>query len=217
MDAILARIDEKKKQLDAQRPLPPELVKNLDEWFRVAFTYASNAIEGNTLSHAETALALEKGLTVEGKQLQEHCDIIDDANAISSIKKLAQKKTSTLTTDDIAQAIFPNAAKVPELMTEFMQWLHAAHDHPIKIATVAHFKLVNIHPFVDGNGRTARLLMNLVLLQNGYPLAIIQKEDRKQYIEAIETARTKNSFDDFFTLVAQTVEKSLDSYLEALG
>ncbi|MCF7899708.1 Fic family protein, partial [Candidatus Babeliales bacterium] len=113
--------------------------------------------------------------------------------------------------------IFPNYLKVPVLMDEFINWLSTVQDHPVKIAAMAHFKLVNIHPFVDGNGRTARLLMNLILLQNGYPFAIIKKEDRKRYIDALEVAGSTNDFLQFNAIVFQAVEYGLDKYLEAIS
>lgn len=244
LSATLSRIDEKKKQLDAFRPLPPELVKNLDEWFKVAFTYNSNAIEGNTLSHAETALVVEKGITIGGKTIREHLEAVNHAQAIDFIKQLIRTKHTDVGIDDIlaihkmvlqkiddlnagvfrkamvrisgSATVFPNYAKVPMLMVEFMQWLHTVQDHPVNIAALAHFKLVDIHPFIDGNGRTARLLMNLLLLQHGYPIAIIQREDRSQYITAIDSARQDGDTTDFQLVVCKAVESSLDSYLEAV-
>lgn len=245
MQEMLTRIDSKKRKLDSFRPLPPALVKNLDEWFSIAFTYASNALEGNTLTHQETALVVEKGITIGGKTIQEHLEAINHSRAVDFVKQCVGKKRDAIALNDIfaiqkivlqkiddlhagvfrqvmvrilgSSTIFPNYATVPLLMTEFMQWLHTSQDHPIIIAAQAHFRLVNIHPFVDGNGRTARLLMNLILLQNGYPLVIIKKEDRSRYIHAIEHARQKNNFDDFYLLIGQAVEDSLDSYLEAIG
>src|SRR5436190_16543512 len=98
---IIDRIDEKKKILDNRRPLPPELVQNLSEWFAIEFTYTSNAIEGNTLSMAETAMVVEKGITVGGKTMREHLEAINHADAIDFIKVLAQKKQQDLTLDDI--------------------------------------------------------------------------------------------------------------------
>ena len=241
---LLARVEEKKRKLNTFRPLPPALVKNLEEWFAIEFTYTSNAIEGNTLSLSETAMVIEKGITIGGKTIREHLEAINHARAIDFIQNLAQKNRTDLSTDDIlaihkivfqkiddlnagvfrkvmvrvmgSTTIFPNYAKVPLLMVEFMQWLHTTTDHPVIIAALAHFKLVSIHPFIDGNGRTARLLMNLLLLQTGYPLAIINNKDRTDYIKAIEQGRESNNFTPFFILIAKSVERSLDIYLEAI-
>ena len=115
-----------------------------------------------------------------------------------------------------SRTIFPNPAKVPFLMVEFMDWLHSVQDHPVIVAALAHYKLVTIHPFIDGNGRTARLLMNLLLLQYGYPFAIIQKEQRSAYIDAIEYARETDDFDQFYAVIISAVEYSLDIYLESI-
>ncbi len=245
MDDQFIRIDEKKKRLDSFRPLPTALEKNLDEWFKIDLTFTSNAIEGNTLSHEETALVVEKGITIGGKTVTEHLEAINHAKAINFIKDLARKQKEDLCVDDIldihkiilegidsvhagvfrtvmvrilgSHTVFPNYLKVPALMDEFNKWLTASDDHPVKIAAMAHFKLVRIHPFVDGNGRTARLLMNLILLQHGYPLAIIKKETRKNYIDALEIASNTEDLSAFNSVVFQAVESSLDSYLDAIA
>lgn len=219
-------------------------MQNLEEWLAIEFTYTSNAIEGNTLSLSETALVVEKGITIGGKTIQEHLEAINHAQAIDFIKKLAHKNRNELSIDDVlaihkivlqkindinsgvlrkvmvrimgSTTIFPNYAKVPLLMVDFMQWLHTSTDHPIIIAALAHFKLVSIHPFIDGNGRTARLLMNVLLLQTGYPLAIISNKDRTAYINAIELAHQTSDFIPFYTIIIAAVERSLDIYLEAI-
>jgi Fic family protein len=245
MENQLVRIEEKKKKLDSFRPLPPELVKNLDEWLKIELTYTSNAIEGNTLSHGETALIVEKGLTIGGKTVTEHLEAINHAKAIDFIKELVCKKKEDISLDDIlsihriilqgidsthagifrtvmvrglgSNTVFPNYLKVPTLMTEFMMWLNSTQDHPVKVAAMAHLRLVKIHPFVDGNGRTARLLMNLILLQHGYPIAIIKKEARKTYIDALEASSSTDDNAAFNAIVFQAVESSLDIYLEAIS
>jgi Fic family protein len=101
-------------------------------------------------------------------------------------------------------------------MDNFIVWLHTAHDNELIIASDAHFRLVSIHPFVDGNGRTARLLMNLMLTQAGYPPAIIRKEDRKRYIDSIEAGQLGKSLDDYYTLIFESIDRSLDVYIDAV-
>jgi len=203
-------LSQKKLSLDQLRPLPNELVQNLDNWFRVELTYSSNAIEGNTLTRRETAVVIEKGLTVGGKSLKEHLEATNHSQALDFIHSLAYKTPSDLTAHDIlsihamilktiddanaghyrsipvrisgSAVIMPNARKVPDLMDEFQLWLTSNTDlHPVAFASEAHYRLVTIHPFVDGNGRTARLLMNLLLIMQGYPPAIIRKRDRLSY------------------------------------
>ncbi len=237
-------LTQKKEKLDGFRPLSPALVKNLEQWFLVELTYTSNAIEGNTLTRKETAMVVEKGITVGGKSLTEHLEATNHAKALQNIVKLAESKTNGLSENDIltihgtilrgidnenagryrnipvrisgSDIIFPNALKVPELMTDFVGWLATIADlHPVELAAEAHYTLVTIHPFVDGNGRTARLLMNLILLQQGYPPALIQKRDRLKYISSLEQAQLGGSKDDFYKIIMNAVNTSLDIYLNA--
>jgi len=243
MNEALKKLDEKKAELDALRPLPPELVKNLEEWFRVELTYTSNAIEGNTLSRQETALVVEKGITVDGKSITEHLEAINHAEALDYVKKLAQARRQDVKESDISslhqiilkkiddgnagkyrtmavriagsEVILPNALKVPELMTAFVAWLKGAEGHPVDIAAKAHFDLVSIHPFVDGNGRAARLLMNLLLMQEGYPPALVRKEDRRIYINVVEKGQLTGNMDDFYQIIYDAVDRSMDIYLDA--
>lgn len=235
----------KKKKLNHKRPLPPDLIKNLEEWYKVELTYTSNAIEGNTLTRQETALVIEKGLTVGGKSLVEHLEATNHAAALDFIQQLVTKKSTEITEKDIldihhiilknidnnnagryrnvavriagSEVIMPNPAKISALMQEFMQWLkNNSQEHPAKMAADAHFRLVTIHPFIDGNGRTARLLMNLILMQNEYIPAIIRAEDRLKYIRAVEKGQLTNQLDDYYEIIYKAVDRSLDIYLDAV-
>lgn len=97
-----------------------------------------------------------------------------------------------------------------------MLWLQTANEQPVQIAADAHFKLVTIHPFVDGNGRTARLLMNFILMQAGFPPAIIKKEERSRYLNSLETGQTKGNLDAYYELIYDAINRSLDIYLETI-
>lgn len=245
MDNKLLQLQAKKQRLDRYKPLQNELIKNLEEWFRIELTYTSNAIEGNTLTRQETAMVVDEGLTVSGKSLTEHQEAINHAQAYDLIQTLVDKKRQELTAGDIlnihsiilskiddtnkgryrnvvvrlrgSETILPNPLKVPKLMDEFIKWLQSDNsNHPVKIAIDAHFKLVSIHPFVDGNGRTARLLMNLLLMQAGYPPAIVRKEDRSVYINSLEKGQTKNDLTDYYIVMLEAVDRSCDIYLEAV-
>ena len=242
MNDIFEKLTKKKEDLDKYRPLPPELVKNLEEWLDVELTYTSNAIEGNTLSRMETALVIEKGITVEGKSLREHLEAINHKKALEEIRELAQKRHQNLLEKDVlyihslilkgiddtwagryrqvpvriagSNVVLPNYMKVPGLMKDFMQWLQSIQgEHPVKIAADAHYKLVSIHPFVDGNGRTARLLMNLILIQAGFPPAIIRYEERRRYLSSIEEAQLGGSLQKFYDLMVEAEDRTLDIYL----
>jgi Fic family protein len=240
----LGLLSDKKEQLDVFRPLPVELVRNLEEWFLVELTYTSNALEGNTLSRKETALVVEKGLTVGGKTLVEHLEATNHAKALKDVVRLSQMSTSQLRLADVLRihetvlrgiddhhaghfrripvrisgspVILPNPVKVPDLMEAFIEWLVANSDlHPVELAAEAHYQLVTIHPFVDGNGRSARLLMNLILMQNGYPPAIIRTRDRLKYIGGLEKAQLGGAKDGYNKVIEGAVDRSLDIYLKA--
>lgn len=242
---IYNRLTEKKQLLDNYRPLPEALVRNLDEWFRVELTYTSNAIEGNTLTRQETALVIEKGLTVGGKSLIEHLEATNHAAALDWLKEQINRKPSKLTESDIlhihniilrgiddsnagryrsvsvrisgSTVVLPNPQKVPYLMMEFIRWINLSNNlHPVELAAEVHYQLVTIHPFTDGNGRTARLLMNLILLMFGYPAAIIRKQDRLAYISSLEKSQLGGSKDGYLKIISQAVDRSLEIYLKAV-
>jgi fido (protein-threonine AMPylation protein) len=241
----LKSIDVKKQELDQLRPLPPEAVRSLEAWFRVELTYTSNALEGSTLSRRETAVVLEKGLTVGGKTLQEHLEATNHARAIDFVATLVESqrvvsedqilRLHELVLEGIDDAnagryrdvavriagstvVLPNPRRIPELMREFAGWLGSRPElHPVAFAAEAHFKLVSIHPFVDGNGRTARLLMNCLLMMRGYPPAIIRPRDRTAYLGALETAQLGGPRTAYDSLVIHAVDRSLDIYLDAAG
>ena len=234
----------KKEQLDVYRPLSSALVNNLSQWFTIELTHTSTAIEGNTLTRSETAAVVEKGITVAGKSLKDHLEVTNYVIALNFINDLVSQKRVDITLntlldihriilksidDDHAGAlrkiavriagstlVLPDPINVPDLMNEFIQWLSTVQENPIIISAQAHRRLVSIHPFVDGNGRTARLLMNLLLMQQGYPPAIIRMEDRPAYFNALSKADQTGDADDFCILVASAVERSLDIYLDAV-
>lgn len=189
---------------------------------------------------AETAMVVEKGITIGGKTIREHLEAINHAQAIDFIKQLAQKKQPELALDDILNPIFAITPigypaggserklgfEAKEKVFECIMWLQTVEEHPVIIAALVHYKLAKINLLIDDNGvpfealakegRTARLLMNLLLLQQGYPLAIIKKEKRSEYIAAIESACQKNDMTAFYAVIIDAVEYVLDAYLEAV-
>lgn len=238
-------LTQKKQRLDRFRPLNAALARNLDDWFRVELTYTSNALEGNTLTRMETAVVIEKGLTIGGKTLREHLEAANHAHALDFVRDLAGGRPDDLNSRNIlaihdiilksidedgaghfrsvpvrisgSRVILPNPLKVPVLMDELEAWLQSDHGlHPVAFAGEAHYRLVTIHPFVDGNGRTARLLMNLILLMHGYPPAIIRKQERLAYLTSLEQAQLGGSKADFDQLIMRAVNRSLDLYLRAV-
>ncbi len=239
---MIERIHAKKQKLDSLRPLSPEALSRLEKWYDVELTYTSNAIEGNTLTRQETALVLEKGITVRGKPLKDHEEAVDHLDALLFVKELVQEERPITEADirDIhrlvvgrtlkseagrysqhprriagSQVIFPNPAKIPALMGKFSEWLSIASNTP-ETALETHLRLISIHPFSDGNGRAARLLMNLILMRGGYPPLVIRPEDRPDYLDAIESFQLREEKELYNTFMLKRLESSLDDYLEFL-
>lgn len=244
VNTILQRIDEGKRLIDQHRPFPPSVLARLKDQLVIDWTYNSNAIEGNTLSLKETKLVLEDGLTVGGKSFQEHLEAINHRDAIAFVEELVCgdesiaerqiKEIHSLIQREIdphyagryrdiqvrisgSDHLPPEPIFVAERMRDFAKnrLSNPGDAHPVVQAALAHYELVAIHPFVDGNGRTARLLMNLMLMKNGYVPAIILKNDRKKYYAALEKAE-KGEVEDFIFLVARALERTIFLYFEAI-
>ena len=242
---MLEQIDQKKSLLDSKRPLPNYTVKSLREKLFLEWTYNSNAIEGNTLTINETKVVLE-GITVGGKTMREHLEVINHRDAISYVEDIVQNKEPFSEwqiknlhhlvlkgiDDDFAgayrnQQVFISGAqhtppphfKIQEQMESLMNWYNgeAQNLHVVVRGAMLHAIFVGIHPFIDGNGRTSRLLLNLELMKVGYPPMIIKVENRLAYYNALDKAHTIENYDDFIKLVAIEVESSLDLYLRAVN
>ncbi|WP_295384015.1 Fic family protein [uncultured Thiodictyon sp.] len=236
------RISVLKRRLDALRPLSRGALESLEAWYEVELTYTSNAIEGNTLTRQETALVLGQGITVRGKPLKDHLEAIDHQDAWRFVRELAQRGVP-IVEYDIRQihalvlgrsdreeagrysqrqrmilgslAVLPSPAEVPALMGDFTRWLAAAPPDPAT-AGEAHYRLVAIHPFTDGNGRTARLLMNLILLQAGFPPVVITPEQRPDYVDALETRHVSGDAGPWQAFMTERLIEGLERYLEIL-
>ena len=221
-----SQADENNRKLSAYRPLPPETLKSLREYYRVGLTYTSNALEGNSLTESETKVVIEDGLTIEGKPLRDHYEAVGHARAYDYIYNITEKEG--LAEEDIlslhrlfyqqidaekaghyrnvnvyisgSRYAVAAVSKIPAEMQKLVKWYNDNEKilHPVELAATLHQRFVYIHPFVDGNGRVARLLMNLALLRNGYTIAIIPAILRHEYIYSLETAHTRPEvFTDF--------------------
>ena len=221
-----SQADENNRKLSAYRPLPPETLKSLREYYRVGLTYTSNALEGNSLTESETKVVIEDGLTIEGKPLRDHYEAVGHAKAYDYIYNITEKEG--LSEEDIlslhrlfyqqidaekaghyrtvkvyisgSRYAVAAVSKIPTEMQKLVKWYNENEKklHPVELAATLHQRFVFIHPFVDGNGRVARLLMNLALLRNGYTIAIIPAILRHEYIYSLETAHTRPEvFTDF--------------------
>jgi Fic family protein len=239
MEKLLQEIDALQKKIDKHRPLSPKVLQQIKGYFRVGFTYASNALEGNTLTESETKIVLENGLTIGGKPLRDHLEAIGNDKAYDYIFGLSKNEDITekdlkelhrlfyYGIDSLQAGVYrtedayisgsnyplPRPAQIPDLMLRFPAALKALRKkyHPVLLAALAHKEFVFIHPFCDGNGRTSRLLMNLVLLQEGYAIAVIPPELRAEYVAALEQAHENDKpFQEFIALrVRETQEKYL--------
>ena len=242
-DNFFNEVDSLKEELDNKRPLPIETLKSLQETVNLEWTYNSNGIEGNTLTLRETQVVLE-GITVGGKSIKEHLEAINHEKAIIYLNDLvkeehpitewnirnihqlilkeidddnAGKYRNENVTIKGATHIPPNYVKVPELMEKLiLNYNNWNNYHPIIQAVLLHGELVKIHPFVDGNGRTSRLLMNLDLMNHGYNPVIIKKEDRLEYYAALDKAHTTGDYTDFIKLITKLEIEILNKYLELL-
>ncbi|MGC1310548.1 MAG: Fic family protein [Phormidesmis sp.] len=254
----LTEIDKLKFWLDSFRPLPIEVVAELKRRNDVRFTYNSNAIEGNTLTQLETEMVLSSGITIGGKTLAEHLEVIGHKEAIDYIESLALNDSSPIGQWQIEEIhsiviradqrnrieagryrrvdvrsagtehLYPPNYRVPDLMDQFERWLlDCVSLHPVEYAAEAHYRFVAIHPFLDGNGRTGRLLMNLILLRAGYPHVVLQAQQRPRYLDALiaanqegDAALLKDIVGDvsgLVELVADEMIKSLREYLSVVA
>jgi Fic family protein len=239
------KLDALKEKLDGFRPLSSEVLSNLHEDLVLQWTYNSNAIEGNTLTLKETKVALE-GITVGGKTLREHFEAVNHKEAILFVEDLVKtgellnerdiKLIHNLVLkniDDINAGVYrgcnvtisgaehrpPEFLKVPEEMERFINWYLSEGQklHPVERAAMVHGEFVKIHPFVDGNGRTSRLLMNLELMKAGYPAAVLSVNKRLEYYEALDSAHCSGNYGPFIHLISDVVEASFEPYWWALG
>jgi Fic family protein len=244
LQSTFERLYEKKQQLQSSRPLPNIALNKIRESLSIEWTYNSNSIEGNTMSLRETQMVLQEGITIKGKSLREHFEthnhdkaidylysIINENYTLRSIDILSLHGLVLRSIEDdfagrirnggvrITGANFtpPNANKVPDLVDELIDFVNTnpLNLNDIELATVFHHKLVWIHPFFDGNGRTVRLAMNLLLMRCGFPPAIILKNDRKKYYEALNQANNGN-YQKLTLLMCQSLERTLNIYINSL-
>ena len=240
---ILNRIDELQKKINVLRPFDTHMNTQIKEYFRIGLTYSSNALEGNSLTETETKIVIEDGITIGGKPLKDHYETMGHSDAFDRMYELAQGKS--ITEDDIKElhklfylridektagqyrtvkAIItgshyplPTPEVIPSMMQGFIGSLEKlqTNSHPIVFAAKAHKEFVFIHPFVDGNGRVARLLMNLLLMQAGYTIAIIPLIVRPDYIRLLEKAHEDEN--DFIELIAKCTHETQKDFQRMAG
>ncbi|MFH1259894.1 MAG: Fic family protein [Elusimicrobiota bacterium] len=239
MPNIFDEIDRLQEEINKHRPLDKGLLKQVKEYYRIGLTYSSNALEGNSLTETETKIVLEEGITIGGKPLKDHLEAIGHSQAYDYLCDLASKKT--FEEQDIkklhqffyyridsenagnyrevrvyitgSKYPLPLPEAVPKLMKDLLAKLEKIRKkrHPVEFSALAHQELVFVHPFIDGNGRICRLLMNLILLQEGYTPAVIFPVNRPEYIRTLEKAHQDSG--DFINFIARTVKETQKDYL----
>ena len=245
LQSVLDEINILKSKLDQYRQYDSYRISQALE---LEYTFESNRIEGNTLTLRETDLVINEGLTISGKSMREHLEAINHQEAIAYIKHLMEKKTvinerEVLSIHNlILRGIHPEDAgryrkvqvmikgstymppqpyMVAKDMEDFFIWYetHKNSLHPVVLAAEMHERLVTIHPFIDGNGRTSRLIMNLILLQHGYVIANIKGdyENRMQYYQSLEKAQVHSNKEDFLLFIAQIEKESLERYITIIA
>ena len=243
LEKQLERIHEKKRELDKKRPIPSYVLKSIKDSLSIEWTYNSNSIEGNTLTLQETKMVIEDGFTIKGKSLREHFEVVNHQEAIEFVESLASNeyvlnKLDILSIHHLvlqkiekdfagkyrtsgvrisgANFVPPNALKVDEFVSELIDFANDSEVDILIRSAIFHHRFVWIHPFFDGNGRTARLLLNLILMKSGFPPAIILKNDRKKYYDALNQANNQD-YSKLVLLILQAVERTLDIYLGNLN
>ena len=249
INVMLKEVDVQKEQLSALRPLPEEALKKIQDALDIEYTYESNRIEGNTLTLQETALVVNEGVTISGKSMREHLEAINHAEAISYIKDIAKQdiEISERTIKEIHALILhgidrenagryrtvpvmisgsthmpPQPYLIEKQMEDFIlrfKQMEAEKVHPVLIAAYLHDELVRIHPFIDGNGRTSRLLMNLYLLRHGYVIITLKgsNDAKVNYYKALEKSHTEQLPEDFQKLVVEAEIAALQQYLSIMA
>lgn len=244
LEKILKEIDLLKEKLDSYKQFDSFKIRKALE---LEYTFESNRIEGNTMTLRETDMVINEGLTISGKSMREHLEAINHQEAIGFIKDLMSKNNSLNERDLLSihnlilrgiipedagryrkvQVMIQGSSHMPpqplllqQEMEEYFIWYEINKNklHPVILAAEMHERLATIHPFIDGNGRTSRLIMNLILMQKGYLIANIKGdyENRMRYYQSLETAQTKKDKEDFLLFIAQTQKESLEKYIAIL-
>jgi len=241
--SLLSRAEDLKKQIDIFRPFESSMLSQIRQYYKIGLTWSSNALEGNSLTESETKVLLEDGLTVGGKPIRDYYEATGHAKAyeymydLSRDRSLSENDIQTLhrlfydQLDSHHAGIYRDQKAIitgskypltkPEIigneMHKFIEWFAASEKslHPVELVALAHKKFVFIHPFTDGNGRVARLIMNISLMRNGYTIAIIPPILRGDYIAYLEKAHEDDS--DFINFIASRVIETQKELLRIIG
>ena len=242
MNSVLGEIRANKEKLKILLQNPNNK-KEMYKWLKTELAYTSNAIEGNTLTRKETELVIDDGITSTSKPIKDYIEAINHAKAFEKIIVFLKENKNInenfmldihkiiltgLDNDNAgfyrncrvrisgSTVIMPNPLKVPDLMINFYNWLDENMDNEPLTAILAHLKFVSIHPFVDGNGRCARLLMNTILLQFGFVSIVIRPTDRKRYLSVIENYQLKGDEKPYTNFMLNLLNRTMNVLITML-
>ena len=239
---VFAEIDTMKAEINRRRPLTQGELQRLQEEFLIEFTYNSNAIEGSTLTLQETALVLE-GVTIDQKPLKEHLEAVGHRDAFLFVQGLVsdKEKISERIIKQIHSLVLvdrpddkgtyrnipvrilgahhepPQPYLVPVQMEQIVDGLYKSKKHPIEEAALFHLNFEGVHPFIDGNGRTGRLLINLMLMQQGYPPIDVKFSDRRRYYGCFDSYHKDKDPSKMVLMIAEYIKERLQQYLSILA
>ncbi|GGE39153.1 Fic family protein [Psychroflexus planctonicus] len=245
---LLNEADQLHKKWQSKKPLDGLQVQKMQEFFHTAYTYESNRIEGNTLTLSETHLVINDGITIGGKSMREHLELINHKEAIDLVQDFVKNKIhfNAFYLKQIHQLVLkgvdkknagvyrsvpvrisgsahfpPEPYKIDKLMEDYFLFYEMQKKvlHPIVLAAEMHERLVSIHPFIDGNGRTSRLVMNLILLQHGYTLVNLKgdPDQKENYFKALEAVQVNHENKHFHKLIAECAISSLQEHVHLAG
>ncbi len=247
LSARLLTIDQLVLEWKSRKPLKGTQLDKMVEYFAVQNTYESNRIEGNTLTYQETHLVINEGITIGGKSMREHLEAINHSEALDYLYDIVSTGSEidrrlvldlhrlilkTVDTDNAgryrsvpvrisgSEHIPPQPFLLEKLMEEYFEHFSfiKRHTHPVIIAAEMHERLVSIHPFIDGNGRTARLVMNFILMSHGYPIIYLKGDhaNRQLYYQALEGVQADNDPMPFYNLIIDRVESGLKEWISMI-
>lgn len=241
---LLSQIDVLQERINTSRPFAREELEELKQYYKVGLTFSSNAIEGNSLTESETKVIIEDGLTIGGRPMKDHLEAVGHSQAFDYMWNLSKNKEITERNIKSLHKLFfqaidekhagkyrrrnviisgsqyndtiPAPSELSKVMGDFIKEMTTKRQelHPVVFAALIHKKFVFIHPFVDGNGRVARLLMNLSLIQAGYPITIIPPILRPDYIRTLEKAHVDDS--EFLGFISEQVLQTQRDYIRLL-
>lgn len=240
----IKQLERYKEFLNYKRPLEETILNKIEEHLRTDYIYNSNAIEGNTLTYNETKVIIEHGVTVKGKSLKEHLEVKGQEYALDFLKEVVKENAKIdlrLIKDFHHLILYPNNPiiagqfkkmgnfiggsktktaspfEVENKLNDLIDEYNKSNENILVKVSKFHSDFEKIHPFLDGNGRTGRLIMNMELMKYGYPICIIENKDRLEYYDSLELAQTKNDYSKIISFIEKSIEKTFNLYFEHIS